>query len=146
MKVLTFIIILLASLAITGCDKSTTGGPGANAPNTNKSVPPATGGTFTLSLSPDSVSIKQGEAKAITVTINRNDNFHEVVALEFSGIPKGVSIDPARPALAQGDTETKFTLKSTDEAALGDFVVKMVGHPTKGLDSLSDIKLTIAAK
>ncbi len=146
MTALNTIVVLLASLALTGCDKSTTGGPGATPPNAAKPVTPVTGGTFTLSLSPDSASFKQGEAKAFTVTIKRNDNFSETVALEFSGIPKGVSIDPAKPVIGQGDTEAKFTLKSDAEAAIGEFVVKMVGHPAKGLDAVSDIKITIAAK
>lgn len=144
MKVSLSTLLLLSLITVAGCDKSSTGGPGAK-PGEKPPVNP-TGGTFTLSLSPDSMSVKQGEAKAFTVTIKRNDNFQEEVTLNFERLPKGASVDPARPVIKHGDTEVKFTIKTEDDAALGDFKVNMIGHPTKGLDSVSDMKITIEKK
>lgn len=139
-------LLLIVLFAFTACDDSSKGGPGAKPPSTNKPVTPTSGGTFTLSTTPDSVTLKQGEAKAFTVTIKRSDNFQEEVALQFTGMPKGASIEPRNPVIAHGDTEVKFTLKTEDDTALGDFKVAMVGHPTKGLDSVSELKVTIETK
>lgn len=138
--------LVIVLLALSGCGDSSKGGPGATPPSTNKPVAPASGGTFTLSTSPDSVTLKQGEAKAFTVTIKRNDNFQEDVTLQFEGMPKGSTVEPKNPLIARGDTEVKFTLKTDQDAALGDFKVSMVGHPTKGLDSVSELKVTIETK
>lgn len=146
MFALRFNCIVTVLLALAGCGDSSKGGPGATPPSTNKPVSPASGGTFTLSTSPESVTLKQGEAKAFTVTINRNDNFQEDVALQFEGMPKGATVEPKNPTIARGDTEVKFTLKTEADTALGDFKVSMVGHPTKGLDSVSDLKITIETK
>ena len=137
---------MTALLAVTGCGDSTPGGPGAKPPTPVTPADSPGGGTFTLSGIPGAVTLKQGEAKAFTVTIARKDNFREAVKLEFTGLPKGASIDPAHPAIAAGDADAKFTLKADDEAALGEFAVKMVGHPGRGLDSTSDLKVTIEKK
>lgn len=144
MKTLISALLIAALLTVTGCDKSSTGGPGAK-PGDKPPTTPA-GGTFTLSLSPDSMSVKQGEAKAFTVTIKRSDNFQEEVRLDFERLPKGASVDPAHPVIKHGDTEVKFTIKTEDDAALGDFKVNMIGHPSRGLDSVSEMKITIEKK
>jgi hypothetical protein len=45
-----------------------------------------------------------------------------------------------------GDTEAKVTLKATADASLGDFTVKVTGHPTKGRDATNELKITVAKK
>lgn len=138
--------LAIVLVVLAGCDKSSTGGPGAKQPATNKSTTPTSGGTFTLSTSPDSITLKQGESKVITVTIKRSDNFQEHVALQFTGMPKGASIEPRSPVIATGDVEVKFTIKTDEDTAIGDFKVAMVGHPTKGIDSVSELSVTVEAK
>ncbi len=145
MKAFLSTVILVASVAVTGCDKSSTGGPGATPPK-NTTNPATTGGTFTLTVSDSSIDLVQGEAKAMSVTINRNDNFQQDVTLEFTGLPKGTSVDPARPTVKHGSSEAKFTIKADADAAVGDFTFKMVGRPSKGLDSVTDMDLTVVQK
>lgn len=57
---------------------------------------------------------------------------------------KGVTVDPAAPVIEHGDTETKVTLKAAADASLGDFTVKVTGHPTKGGDGSTDLEITVA--
>jgi hypothetical protein len=143
-----FIIgFLVASLtAVVGCDQSkhTAGGPGAT---TSGEKPPLYGekdNTFDLTLATQSV--KQGDAKEVAVGIKRGNNFEQDVAVRFVDLPAGVTVNPATPALKHGDADAKVTLKVANEAAPGDYTVKVMGHPTKGGDSTTEFKLTVAPK
>ena len=73
-------------------------------------------------------------------------NFDQDVGLKFVDLPAGVTMNPASPALKHGDSDAKVTLKATDEAAPGEYTVKVMGHPTKGGDATTEFKLTVAPK
>jgi len=139
-----FLVVTLA--AVVGCDqgKHTAGGPGVT---TTGEKPPLYGqkdDTFNLTLA--SQSVKQGDAKEVTVGIKRGSNFEQDVALTFVDLPAGVTVNPAGPALKHGDADAKVMLKVTNEAAPGDYTVKVMGHPTKGGDATTEFKLTVAPK
>jgi len=102
--------------------------------------------TFTLSVPTFSTTVKQGESKAVSLSINREKNFNEDVTLKFADLPKGVTIEPASPVIKNGETEAKVMVKSEDDGALGDFKVKVTGHPVKGADATHDFKITVAKK
>lgn len=134
-------VITLA--ALTGCTQGTPGGAGTAAKD------PAYGqtdDTFNLSVPVLSSKLQQGEQMEATVGIKRADNFEEDVVLTFVDVPKGVTVEPASPVIKHGDTDAKITFKAENEAALGDFKVKVTGHPTKGSDAEIEFKLTVAAK
>ncbi len=80
------------------------------------------------------------------IGIKRGKNFSEDVTLKFADGPKGVTLASASPVIMHGDTEAKVMLKATDDASLGDFTVKVTGHPAKGADATSEIKITVAKK
>ena len=51
------------------------------------------------------------------------------------------------PVIKHGDAEASLVLKVADDAALGDFTVKVGGHSAGGgVDSSNDLKLTVAQK
>jgi hypothetical protein len=102
--------------------------------------------TFNLSVPFLSTTLKQGETKAVSMGIKRGKNFDQDVGLKFDGLPKGVTLDPASPVIKHGDTEAKLTLKAADDASLGDFTVKVTGHPTKGPDASTEFKITVDKK
>jgi uncharacterized membrane protein len=102
--------------------------------------------TFTVSVPTFSTSIKQGESKAVSISISRDKHFDEDVTLKFADLPKGVTLEPAIPVIKHGDTEAKLMLKSEDDASLGDFTIKVTGHPTKGADASHDFKISVAKK
>jgi len=45
-----------------------------------------------------------------------------------------------------GDKEVKVTVKVADDTALGEFTVKVTGHPTSGADATNEFKITVAKK
>jgi hypothetical protein len=141
MKRIIAAISLGIAVALTGCNQGTSGGPNATTPPSKAPVTGQTEDTFSLAV--PSLTLNQGEAKTVSVTISRGKNFSEEVSLKAADLPKGVTMEPASPAIKHGDAEVKVTLTAAADAALGDFTVKMSGHPTKGADAKSDLKLTI---
>ena len=92
-------------------------------------------------------SLKQGETKSVDISINRGTNFDADIALSFSDLPTGITLNPARPAIKHGDTKVSITVAATEDAALGDFIVKVTGQPSQGaVDAVNDLKLTVSEK
>jgi uncharacterized membrane protein len=137
---------LLAMVAVTGCNQGTPGGPGASGPDAKKPLYGQAEDTFNLSVPTMSTSLKQGDSKEGAIGIKRAKNFDQDVTLKFADLPEGVTLDPASPVIKHGDTEAKFTLKAGDEAPVGDFKVKVTGHPTKGGDASNELKITVIQK
>lgn len=144
MKKLFAVLPMLALVAIAaGCVQGKPGGPGTD--GKSPSIGQAED-TFNLSVPILSSSLQQGEQTEATVGIKRAKNFDEDVTLKFTDLPKGVSVEPASPTIKHGDIGTKFTFKADEQAALGDFKIKVTGHPSKGSDAEVDLSLAIAAK
>jgi hypothetical protein len=141
-------LVVAAFVAFTGCNgKSTPGGPGATNTTTGRGTQfGQADNSFKLSTPTFATKLKQSESKVATISIKRGKNFDQDVALKFEGLPQGVSIDPAGPTLKHGDEEVKVTVKAADDAAVGDFNVKVVGHPKEGPDASSELKLSISKK
>ena len=74
-----------------------------------------------------STQLKQGETKQLAIGIAPGQNFDEEVTLKFTGLPKGVTFDPASPVIKRGEKETQLTIKVADDASPEDFMVKMTG-------------------
>lgn len=156
MKSLHVGLVALALVALNGCTQGTPGGPGVSStpstrgtPTTTTTQKPVIGDaeeTFSLSVPSLSTNLKQGETKAATISLSRGKNFDEDVTLKFADVPKGVTIDPAEPAIKHGDAEVNITFQAADDAALGDFTIKVTGHPAKGADAKTEFKLNVAEK
>jgi len=145
------IYVTLAAASIIGfigCNKSTPGGPGVSESPTNgkKPIIGQEEKTFTLATPTLSTRMKQGETKEVTISINRGKNMDDDVQLKFEDLPKSLTIEPMNAAIKHDDTEAKITLKAADDASVGDFTIKVTGHPTKGADAMSELKVTIAKK
>lgn len=137
----------MAITAAIGCNQdSTPGGPGASTTSAKKPVVGQADDTFTLSVPSLGTSLKQGESKVVTLGIKRGTNFDGDVSVKLEGLPKGVTADPSSPSIKHGEAEAKFTLKAADDAALGDFTAKVIGHPSKGTEAASEMKITVNKK
>jgi len=140
-------LLAIALVAFTGCGpKGTTGGPGATDKDAKKPLYGQADNTFNLSVPTWSTTLQQGETKEVAIGIKRGKNLDEDVTVTLVDVPAGVTFDPASPVIKHGDTEAKFTLKAGDEAPVGDFTVKVTGHPTKGADASNEFKLTVSNK
>lgn len=150
----------LALLALSGCMQGTPGGPGvqsnpstqhsANKPVITESDKPMLSqprDTFSLRLPILSTSLKQGESKSVTISIQRGTDFDQDVTLNFTNMPTGVTLSPASPTIMKDEKETKISVMASDDAAVGDFTVNVSGHSSKGgPDATNELKLNVAAK
>lgn len=137
-------MILFAT--ISGCTQGTPGGPGTTDATAKKTPFGQTDDTFNLSVPVMSSSLQQGEKTEATIGIKRAKNFDEDVKLTFTDVPKGVTLEPTDSAIMHGDSDAKVTLHASQDAAVGEFKVKVTGHPTKGGDAKVEFKLSIAPK
>ena len=152
----SFAVLSAALLAICGCSQGTPGGPGVRQQPISPPVSSQTAHkpiigeameTFTLSVPLLATSLKQGETKSVDISISRGTNFDGDVMLSFSELPTGITVNPARPAIKHGDAQVSITVAAAEDAALGDFVVKVTGQPSKGaVDAVNDLKLTVSEK
>ena len=141
----TIVGLMLAVFAVsTGCEKAgTPGGPGATA----SSKPPMYGqADETFNITTSSVSIKQGDVAQTTVGIKRGTNFTQDVTLMLEGLPKGVTVDPSKPVVESKNTDSKFAITASDEAAIGEYEIKVIGRPSKGADASNSFKLYVSKK
>jgi hypothetical protein len=141
-------MMLMALVAFTGCgNRGTSGGPGATDSDTKQPLYGEADNTFHLSVPSSlpfkSTTVNQGETAEVTIGIKRGKNFDQDVALTFTDLPTGVTLDPVTSPIKHGDTEAKFTLKAVDNAALGNFEVMVTGTPTKGADATNSFKITV---
>jgi len=88
-------------------------------------------------------TIKQGETKVVTIGIARSKNFDQDVTLKFEGIPEGVTITPEEPMIKHGEKEVKLNVAATEDAAVNDFTIKIIGHPATGPDATNKFNLTV---
>ena len=102
--------------------------------------------TFTLSVPLLSTSLKQGETKTATISIKRDKSFDQDVTLKFGDLPTGVTLESDALVIKQGDKEAQVTLTAADDAALGNFTIKVTGQPAQGAEAEAVFKLTVAEK
>jgi hypothetical protein len=144
-----------ALIGVTGCSQGTSGGPGAERAKQqeresklkqaeDKVRQPEE--TFSLSVPTLSTSIKQGETKVVTIGIKRGKNFDQDVTVKFDNVPAGATIDPASATIKHDEANAKVKVKVADDAALGDFKVRVIGKPASGTEATNDLKLTFAKK
>ena len=135
-------LLVMALVTLVGCpSKDTPGGPGAT--NTSAKKPSFGEADNTFNLTASSTSLKQGETKTVLIGIKRGKNFQDDVTVKFTDMPQGVTLDPASLTIKHGETDTKVTLKAVANASLGDFTIKVIGHPTKGADATHEFKITV---
>src|SRR5438445_12258571 len=113
MKVFFSLLIAGTLIIFAGCaDKGSPGGPGVTKDKTSQKTVGQAEETFSLKPPMTSTTIKQGESKEITIGMKRGKNFSEDVTLSFNDLPKGVTIEPAKPMIDGGKDEAKVTVKA----------------------------------
>lgn len=146
MKISVAGLLVLIAVVVAGCTQSTPGGPGITNPPQRQRAYGETENTFSLSVPHMSTTLHQGETKEAAIGIARGKNFDGDVELSFAEGPKGVNLSSASPTIKHGDSEAKVTLKATTDASLGEFTIKVKGHPTTGADATSEFKVTVSKK
>jgi len=103
-------------------------------------------GTFKLNVPATSTSLKQGETKDVTISIDKGKNFSEDVDLTFTGQPQGVSFEPAKATLKASEKEVHVKVKAADMAAEGKHTITVTGKPAKGAEAVNKFDINIDKK
>ena len=142
---------LITALSTLGCEgnKSEPGGPGANAVKNNpRSQVPTDVKRDTFKVKgPMDFSLKQGEQKDATITVDRDKNFKGDVTLKLSTEGKGITITPSSETVqaSDPDTKAKFTVAAAKDAAIADHIVTITATPSEGAPTTATFKVTVKA-
>lgn len=126
--------LLALALACAGC--------GGGSPVTQPPPPPP---DFSLSLSTNSISISQGgTSSAVNVSINPSNGFTGNVQVTLTGIPSGVTSNPASPFDVAAGASTSVVFGAASNAATGNFTVSAQGS-SGALSHSQTLALTVQA-
>ena len=107
--------------------------------------PPPPMPDFSLSLSTNSISISQGgTSSAVSVSINPGNGFTGNVKVTLSGIPAGVTSNPASPFDVAAGASTSVVFGAASNAATGNFTVPAQGS-SGALSHSQTLALTVQA-
>jgi hypothetical protein len=128
------------ALAVSfGCNtnKSAPGGPGAQAAREDM---------FTLNVPSTTTTIKQGQAKDITIAVHRGKDFKQDVKLSEITEGKGLTVTPNPAELKASDksTDLRFHVEAATDAAIGEHKVTVKATPQTGspTESTFTVKVT----
>lgn len=144
MKIIVTSLMMGVLIALSGCNPTTSGGPGTTAPDSEKPMVGQTDDTFRLVLPQMATDLDQGESKTIEVSIDRATNFDQRVSLAFNDLPAGVSVTPSVTAIESMEEKVNITIAAAADASLGDFKIVIVGSPESGGEATTEMKLTIS--
>jgi IPT/TIG domain-containing protein len=100
---------------------------------------------FSLSLSTNSISISQGgTSSAVSVSINPGNGFTGNVKVTLSGIPAGLTSNPASPFDVAAGASTSVVFGAASNAATGNFTVAAQGS-SGALSHSQTLALTVQA-
>ena len=85
---------------------------------------PASGPNFSISASPNTMTLRQGTSGTSTITVTPENGFAGTVSLSISGLPNGVTAS-FNPASTAGTSA--LTLISSPTAAIGTFTLAVTG-------------------
>lgn len=130
MKTAIMILTTLALSVVVGC-----GSPKGGGMSTDEG--------FRLGTPFFTTDIKQGDRKTVTVAVKRDDYFKEDVRLEATASP-GISVDPSEVLVKAGDApDVQFQITAPQDAALGEYRVRVKGIPETGQSTSTEIKVKV---
>lgn len=101
--------------------------------------------TFDLKAPSLATKVKQGESKQVTITVERSNDFKEDVTLKAMTSDKGLTISPSTATVKASDanTDVKFTVTVTKEAAVGEHMINVTASPSKGAPTSVNFKVDV---
>ncbi len=130
--------------AVTGYDL-VTGWGSPNAGLINALAPTATNPTFTLSASPTSVSVVQGNNGTSTITTAAVGGFDSAVALSASGNPAGVTVSFSPTSIVTpGSGTSTMTLAVASTTMSGTYTITVTGTGG-GVTQTTTVSLTVTS-
>src|SRR5271165_2497256 len=120
-----------------------TGSGGGIQQNTTVTVTVTAGANFTISASPASLSVQQGNQGASTITTTISGGFNSAISLSASGVPSGttVSFNP-NPIPAPGSGNSTMNITVGSGTAAGTYPITVTGNGG-GIQQNATVTLTV---
>ena len=131
---LTKAVLVIATVAACGGDS------GPTSPST---PPPSQTPAISLTLAVDSVSVFKGDTVTVLVTLARSGGFTGAVALEVSGVPTGVTVDPGD--LGTGNSTVLTIVADGGAADVAGLVARVVDDHGHHRREVADARVDRAA-
>ena len=130
--------------AVTGYDL-VTGWGSMNGANLINALAGSTTPNFTLSASPTSVSVVQGNSGSSTITTAVLNSFNSAIALSASGQPTGVTVTFSPTSIAApGSGTSTMTLAVASTVASGTYTITVTGTGDS-ITQVATVSLTVTA-
>jgi len=132
MKTVLSIVMALTVAAVSGC-ASPRGGSMSSDEGFRITAP-----TFTT-------DVKQGDRQTVTVSLVRDKYFKQEVTLRATAT-SGISVDPSKVVVEANELpDVQFQIKADKDAALGEYLVRVVATPETGNATALDFKVKVVA-
>jgi len=129
--------VWISTTLVVGC-----GGGGGSPPST----PPAVA-DFSLSASPGSLTVVQGETSlAASISVTALNGFSAPVSVSISGLPAGSTTSPTFPLSMSAGAPQQFTVTVPAAAAIGDTKILLHGVSGSQAHDAAAITLTTTAR
>ena len=141
----TMTITVGASTATGTYPITVTGNGGGIQQNTTVTLTVAAAPNFTISASPASLSVQQGNQGTSTITTAISGGFNSAVSLSASGVPSGttVSFNP-NPIPAPGSGSSTMTINVGASTATGTYPITVTGNGG-GVQQTTTVTLTVTS-
>ena len=141
----TMTITVGASTATGTYPITVTGNGGGIQQNTTVTLTVAAAPNFTISASPASLSVQQGNQETSTITTAISGGFNSAVSLSASGMPSGttVSFNP-NPIPAPGSGSSTMTINVGASTATGTYPITVTGNGG-GVQQTTTVTLTVTS-
>ena len=128
--------------ATTGYDLAT----GLGSPNGSGLINALAGNSstagFSLSASPASVSVAQGNSGTSTITSTVTGGFNSTISLSASGQPSGVTVSFSPTSITGAGTST-MTMTVGSSTVTGTYTITVTGTPSSGTPETTTVTLTV---
>jgi hypothetical protein len=128
------VLVAVVLMVTSGCNKA------------SMEVQGEGGKALGLTVSPKAIGLTQGQKAQVTVQVKRT-NFDDPVKLDFSQLPKGVTIVEDTRTIDKGSTQATFTLKAEEKAPAESGHVAKVAAEAAGMKAGPlEIKVNVLEK
>jgi uncharacterized membrane protein len=134
-KVITIMFVLTLALAAIS--------NGADSPKGGSVVK---GEGFKIDVPTFDVKVKQGETQSITIKLQRGESFKQDVTLQIETAEGGINVDPTKVLVKASDSpDVELTITVPKEAALGEYIISVMGTPTTGEPTSVEFNVKVVA-
>jgi uncharacterized membrane protein len=134
MKTATTLVMTFALAAICGCQSSSPRGG-----TTSKDE------GFKIAVPTFDTDVKQGEVRAVTVSLHRGEYFKQGVKLQIQA-SEGISVDPTSVLVKASESpDVQLRITATTNTALGAYRVSVKGTPKTGAPTSTAFTVKVVA-